>query len=320
MYKKRAFLAGTILTASGIRYLYRKCFHRSVRSKAVEESIKLLSHKDELSSQEKFQSFVYEKSQINTQSYKLTHYMMSSVQETSFSNHQLYTLTGNANYDFNILYLHSGGYINQPSFNEWGFIDKLCKDLNAKVYVPLYHLVPTATHEQASEMVDALYRSLDTTKPTIIMGAGAGGGLAAGFCESLESIMEPDQLILISPWVDVTMSNFDILRYESKDPLLASYGLKQLGQMWAGAKSVYAYKVSPLYGDVSHLKNVTIIAGTNDIFYPDIMKFYHQLVKAHVSTNLIARKAMIHNYPLLPIPEAQEAFQEITEVFNEMKD
>jgi acetyl esterase/lipase len=317
MYKKRALLAGTFLTASGIRYLYRKCFHRSVRSKAVEESIKLLSHKDALSDQESFQSYLYEKSQVNTQSYKLMRYMMSSVEETTFSNHQLYTLTSNADNDFNILYLHAGGYINQPSFNEWSFIDKLCKDLNAKVYVPLYHLVPSATHEQAYEMIEALYRSLDTTKPTIIMGTGAGGGLAAGFCEGLDPIMAPDQLILISPWVDVTMSNFDILRYESKDPMLASYGLKKLGQMWAGAKSAYAYKVSPLYGDVTSLKNVTIITGTQDILYPDIMKFYHQLVKAHVSTNLIEGKAMIHNYPLLPIPEASEAFKEIVDVLHE---
>lgn len=58
------------------------------------------------------------------------------------------------------------------------------------------------------------------------MGDSAGGGLALGLALALktENITQPKDIILLSPWLDVTLSNEDIPKYESSDPILSAWG------------------------------------------------------------------------------------------------
>lgn len=67
------------------------------------------------------------------------------------------------------------------------------------------------------------------------MGDSAGGGLALGLAHALhnESVPQPKQLVLLSPWLDVTMSHPEIPKYEDADPILSSWGLKRVGELWA---------------------------------------------------------------------------------------
>lgn len=305
-----SLMTASLLTLRGIRYLYRKCFHHTMTSKAVEEIIKITSKKDAYTHPEAFERFLYEQSIENKKKYKLSHYMLSHVDETTFASQQLFVVRASKHPKYHIIYLHSGGFIQPISFYEWRFVDRLAKDLDACVYVPMYPLVPTATHEEAYDLLEKLYASIDRTLPLTIIGAGAGGALATGFCESLGSDLQPDRLILISPWLDLTMSR-DGGHLEKIDPLLSSYGIKRLGTMWAGTKSLYAYKVSPYFGNYTCLSDVTLFGGTNELLYPDIVRFYRKLKAAHVNARLITGHHLIHNYPLLPIPEAKEAFEQI---------
>lgn len=305
-----SLLTAFLLACDGLRRFYKKHFHHTITSKAVEEIIKITSKKDAFATPEAFEHYLYEQSIENKKKYKLSHYMLSHVDETTFANQQLFVLRASKYPKHHIIYLHSGGFIQPISFYEWRFVDRLAKDLDASVYVPMYPLVPTATHEEAYTLLEKLYASMDRNIPLTIIGAGAGGSLAAGFCESLGSDLQPDRLILISPWLDLTMSRDDG-HLEKIDPILSSYGIKRLGTMWAGSKSLYAYKVSPYFGDYTCLSDVTLLGGTNELLYPDIVRFYHKLKAAHVNARLITGNHLIHNYPLLPIPEAKEAFRQI---------
>lgn len=287
----------------------------------MEEHLRIIGQKHILADSNKLDNYIYEKGRINRKTYTLTRFMLSHVEESVFAKNQVFTLTSTKEPDFDILYLHGGNYISQPTNYHWAFVDNLCKQLNARVFVPLYPLLPVANHQEAYDFLSAFYQTFDRKRPLILMGDGAGGALAAGLLEGIakDGGDQPDATILISPWLDVNLVNRHISKIEKKDPLLTRYGLRRLGEMWAGTKSTYAYQVSPLYGNPKYLKNVSIIAGTCDITYPDAEKFYYKMDKKQRG-KLIRGNKMIHSYPLFPIPEAKIAFTAIEKLINDTRE
>ena len=216
-----------------------------------------------------------------------------------------------------ILYLHGGAYVNEMANLHIIFCDKLAKKVNATVFAPIYPLAPNHTYEETYNIVENLYNLiLKFNKPVIIMGDSAGGGLSASFCEYLgeNDLTQPKHLILISPWVDVSMSG-DYEEYEQLDPMLGVDGLREMGEAWAGDLDLKDYRLSPLFGDIKMLPRTTIFVGTHEIFYPDIIKFFNKLNDNGIDVEVNIGEEMTHVYPLYPmVPESKEAFKHIVEV------
>ena len=216
-----------------------------------------------------------------------------------------------------ILYLHGGAYVNEMANLHIIFCDKLAKKVNATVFAPIYPLAPNHTYEETYNIVENLYGLiLKFNKPVIIMGDSAGGGLSASFCEYLgeNDLTQPKHLILISPWVDVSMSG-DYEEYEELDPMLGVDGLREMGEAWVGDLDLKDYRLSPLFGDIKMLPRTTIFVGTHEIFYPDIIKFFNKLNDNGIDVEVNIGEEMTHVYPLYPmVPESKEAFKHIVEV------
>ena len=95
------------------------------------------------------------------------------------------------------------------------------------------------------------------------MGDSAGGGLALAFCEYLavNDLPQPENLILMSPWIDISMSgDYDEVEF---DPIGGVDALREMGKAWAGDLDLKDYRVSPMFGDVSKLQKTTIFVGTH---------------------------------------------------------
>ena len=121
-----------------------------------------------------------------------------------------------------------------------------------------------------------------------------------------EGIRMPDELILFSPWVDVAMENEEIKDYQPKDPFLFSESLVPVGKRWAADLDNHDWRVSPIYGDLKGIRNVTVFVGTDEIIYPDAVRMFHMLDK-DVSNELVVGEGMNHVYPLFRIVEAVSA-------------
>lgn len=211
--------------------------------------------------------------------------------------------------DHIVFYIHGGGYQHDFTPFHWRFIKKIVKHTDAAVIAPAYHLIPFGTCRDAFDLIVPLYKRYAVDEPDkkiILMGDSSGGGLALALAEYFQSegIRMPDETILLSPWVDASMENPDISEYISKDPWLTVSWLKVCGRHWAGTYDIHDYRVSPIYGDTSGLKNITAFLGTRELFYPDIVKFFEKL-DDH-SNELIIGQDMLHVFPILPIPEAKE--------------
>ena len=176
-----------------------------------------------------------------------------------------------------ILYLHGGAYYWNISKHNWTFAEDLLEKTNATFVIPDYPLAPHSTFEQTYEYLDELYEELisqHSSENIIIMGESAGGGLALGFTMFLrnENRPQPNQLILMAPWLDVTMSNSEILKVDKKDKILGIKGLQLAGKGYTGENEMSNYKVSPINGDLKNLTKISVFVGTHDLFVADSRK------------------------------------------------
>lgn len=209
-----------------------------------------------------------------------------------------------------VVYMHGGGYVNEIVSWHWRHVDKLVRDVGCRVEVPIYGLAPQHTWREAFDLLDALYRELlDDTDPSeiVFQGDSAGGGLALAFAQTLASrdLPQPAALDLIAPWVDVTMTDPDVLALEARDAMLTAVALRVAGEAWAGDTPTDDPVVSPLHGPVTDLAPVTIWIGTYDMFLPDCRALAAKITDAGGDVELIECPGGLHAYILIPTPEAR---------------
>ena len=190
--------------------------------------------------------------------------------------------------DLKILYFHGGSYVAEATNEHWDFIEKLVLDTGATVILPDYPLTPKHNYEDVFEMVDPLYRKIVKkvdSKNLIVMGDSAGGGLGLALVEKVakENVVIPEKTILISPWLDVRLTNPEIEEVQKMDKKLNKETLKLAGIAYAGEDGINSYLVNPIDGDLSKLKNVTIFTGTNDILNPDVYVLQEKAKKVNVN-------------------------------------
>lgn len=145
----------------------------------------------------------------------------------------------------------------------------------ATVILPDYPLTPKYTYKDVFNMVTPLYKEIiDKVESNnlIVMGDSAGGGIALALMERIgaEDIDMPSKTILISPWLDVRLTNPEIDEVQKIDKELNKETLKLAGIAYAGEDGMDNYLVNPIDGDLSKLENVTILTGTKDILNPDV--------------------------------------------------
>lgn len=291
---------------------------RSVRSKLVEDAIRISGYKNHNSKEENVLKEIEKRKSEGDKKYKLPKMLLKSkIKKYKHENMDYYVLNEN-NSAKKIFYLHGGDYFDQPLFLHFSFCDSLAQKLNCEVIMPIYPKTPFHDHKYSQEKVLSLYKKLCNTEDIILMGDSSGGG----FCLSLyyllvkEKFQLPSQTILLSPWLDVSMSNSDINYIEDLDPQLSVVALKEMGNLWAGKSSLKNPLVSPLYGDVSVLKNVVLFVGTHELLLPDCHVFRDKCKKNHVKLEYHEYKKMTHVFIIQPIPEAKKAFNELIKIIN----
>ncbi|WP_418969349.1 alpha/beta hydrolase fold domain-containing protein [Alloscardovia omnicolens] len=217
-----------------------------------------------------------------------------------------------------VIFAHGGGYVQGINPTHLLFLSRFARQCGVTVLVPDYDPAPYGTAADAFRQITGLYTTLRAKNPeenVILMGDSAGAGMIFGLALewAQNGIQAPEGIIAISPWVDATLSNPEIEAYISRDPMLDVDRLHVDANAWSGTWNVSDPRISPARGNLSALKDtdVTLLVGTNEIFFPDVTDFAQRLTAAGVRTKLHIGENMIHDYPMLPIPEAAEPMNQI---------
>lgn len=274
----------------------------------LEEMILKSTKPDYMDSQDKIDDFLSNKQSSDAP-------VKSIFKSVEINGTQVFTF-GKEDAKNTILFIHGGAYINEINYQHLLYCFLLARKLNAYVLAPVYPLAPNHTAMETFDIMSELYGEIIQRNNLILMGDSAGGGFAHSFCQYLKTIdlPQPKQVITFSPWVDISMSDGP---YGSEDdPILGEIGLREIGKFWAGELDTEDYRVSPLFGDNVGLPKTLIFAGTDEIFYKDIIKYVDNLKRDGVDVRLIEGNGLFHIYPMFPMPEAREAFKEIKKEIN----
>ena len=218
-----------------------------------------------------------------------------------------------------ILYLHGGGYIFGINKMHWNFLLQLAQKLQCTIIVPDYPLAPANTHKDVFAMLQNIYEELVAkvgASNIVFIGDSAGGGMALALAQKLlaEKLEQPAQIILLSPWLDLSLGNPEIAALEAVDPILGRWDLEMAGNAYAGNADRDNYLLSPINGELSGLAEISIFTGTKDILLADAKKLYLIANEKGIKINYFEYQDMLHDWLLFQLPEAKKALEEVAQL------
>lgn len=191
-----------------------------------------------------------------------------------------------------ILYLHGGGYVVGSSKSHTKLAAQIGHTAQAQVWLPEYRLAPEHPSPAALEDVIGVYKALlaqgQDPKKLMIAGDSAGGGLSLSTAIALRDagLPLPAALVLLSPWVDLSLSGSTMKTHATQDAMLSKDWLAWCANNYCGQKSVTDPTCSPLYADLTGLPPILIHVGTEEVLLDDAKRLAEQAKKYDISTSL----------------------------------
>lgn len=220
-----------------------------------------------------------------------------------------------------LIYFHGGAYINEIDRAHWFLVARLVRLAPCRCLLPIYPLgasagaarVVSTARDIAADVISEL-----GGEQVVVAGDSAGGGLALAVTQLLrDQDCVPAHLILVSPWLDVSVSDPRQRDLERRDAMLAAAGLREAGRIYADGLAVGDPRVSPLYGELGGLPPITVFTGTRDLVNPDSHRLLERCRAAGTECELIEAHGLPHVYPLMPTPEGREARTRIVELLRQ---
>lgn len=298
---------------------------RSVESVQFEKLLFSQSNKKSFSSIENAQQFIKQRGTENIHPYVFGEdvNLLSALKEQTFEDMQVFILNDQkSSSQMVILYIHGGAWTNQPLNLHWLFMDKMAQALNAKVIAPIYPKVPHFSYQDTYPKMLSLYKeilaSIESSNQLTIIGDSAGGNIALGLIQLLkrDGLPQPQDIMLLSACVDMSLENPLIQEYEENDPMLASEGMEVITKIWAADKALKDPIISPIYGDFQGVGKITHFIGSHESLYPDAIQFDEKLTEQGVAINTFVYPKMNHVFVVMPIPEAVDAQQKIINILS----
>ncbi|KAJ4485734.1 Alpha/Beta hydrolase protein [Lentinula aciculospora] len=215
-----------------------------------------------------------------------------------------------------ILYIHGGAYYVSSAAVQRTITIPLAKYTDARVFALDYRLAPETQfpgplHDAASAYF-RLIEDLHIPPSNIILsGDSAGGGLALALLMYLRDNQYelPSAAILMSPWVDLTMSceswdsnePYDIIPMPAPDDHLNPVALYLGDNMEQYMTHPYA---SPLFGNFTGLPPLLIQAGDSEVLRDEITLLAHKASLAGVEVRHELYEDAIHVFQLYPFLDA----------------
>ncbi|MBD8507132.1 alpha/beta hydrolase [Hoyosella sp. G463] len=194
-----------------------------------------------------------------------------------------------------VLYLHGGGYtLGSPSTHR-PIAAYLARSARATVTTLDYRLAPEHPYPAALEDAVAAYGALlaDGVPPgrIVLAGDSAGGGLVLATALRLRSSSAPmpAALVLISPWVDLSLSDLN----DTRDPMLTAPWLRECARRYI-ADGTLADELDPLHADLAGLPPTLIHVGSDEILLNDAQRLAARAKGAGVDVTLTVLDGLWH--------------------------
>ena len=218
-----------------------------------------------------------------------------------------------------ILLCHGGAFVAGGLSTHLGFAGWIAKTTGADVYLAEYRLAPEDPYPAATDDLFAAYRAVldlgHEPRRTALLGDSAGGALAVATVRSLPemNVPTPGALVLISPWLDLTLSSASVSANAHRDPMLKRGWLEQSARAYAGDLRRSDPRVSPLFDDLHGLPPTLVQVGSDEILLDDSTRFADRAYASGVDVELQRFDGWWHDFQALAgsLRPAREALNDV---------
>lgn len=194
-----------------------------------------------------------------------------------------------------VIFLHSGGFVIEKNEYHEQFGAALGEVLGYDYLVPDYPI--NQTYEETLSYMEQIYKeTMEEYEDVIIVGCSAGANLSvASVLDFGETYGMPKGLILMSPWLDTTMENEEIVCASDFDreffDSLTAWGSQYHG---GDTESVLASPVKASKEQLEDFPKTVMVVGDQDILRFDAEKFHENLTEAGVEVTYLTAEGKNH--------------------------
>ncbi len=211
-----------------------------------------------------------------------------------------------------LVYLHGGAFYFGPVKEHWDYFARICKQTQMAGLLIDYGFAPQNPFPVGLNEVVDLVTTVDLPANWFFLGDSSGAGMVVSSVFKLRDLNRPlpKKLVLMSPWVDVTLQNPDIELNKHEDVMMTVERLSGAARDYVSDADPADPLISPMFGDLTGLPPTLIQMGTSDLLLSDCRKFYQKCLDAGVDVSYEEVPGAFHDFMMLSIlPEAKRALR-----------
>jgi acetyl esterase/lipase len=177
-----------------------------------------------------------------------------------------------------VFYVHGGSFIfdRSPALTE--LVMRFAAAANARVFAPNYRLAPEHPCPAAVTDIVEAFRWFRRTWPNervVALAESAGASILLAALQTMRRAGEPmpDGVVLLSPWVDLTLQSWSIIAATlagHTGSTMAALGM--MAHLYLDERPAGDPLASPLFGDFTGFPPMLIHASRGDMLYDDAVR------------------------------------------------
>lgn len=211
-----------------------------------------------------------------------------------------------------ILYLHGGAYCIGSAATHRALSSHLARAAGLPVFAVDYRLAPEHPLPAALDDAIAACRALTEAGTVAIAGDSAGGGLAVATALSLrdQQATPPVALVLLSPWVDLTLAQLSDTA-APHEVMLSTAWLGACAAHYLAGVGATDPRASPVFADLRGLPPVLIQASPGELLENDAVRLHDALDRAGIDVRCEMVRGRWHEFQLHAglLPSARMALE-----------
>lgn len=225
-----------------------------------------------------------------------------------------------------ILHIHGGAFFLGSMNTHRAFMTQIAARTQMQVLHLDYPLAPEHPYPDALDAIwDVFHVLIDQgiqAKDIVLSGDSCGANLALALALRLkkQGLHHVNSLVLMSPWLDLTLTG-ESLRYNQKHDALLSIDTLEAGIAYYLPKNYdrAAPEVSPYFDDLTGLPPCLVQVGSKEILLSDAQRFNEKARDSGIEVEYKLYTGMWHNFQMFSwFDEAQRALEDLANFLHKL--
>ncbi|MDR1785340.1 MAG: alpha/beta hydrolase [Spirochaetaceae bacterium] len=213
-----------------------------------------------------------------------------------------------------IFYIHGGAFV-AGTYECWRpFTACLANACSARLFIPNYRPAPSYAFPSALEDIQNVFAEIHAAETVsaavggapfelIIAADGSGASPALALIHSMKERIRREirQILLFSPWLDLSPEALVFAKKKNADEVLSAEGMRASAELYTYSANMHNPLVSPLCSPPEEYRGfppVYIQLGEREIILPDVQRFCAVLEAQSVPCTLDAAPDMMHMFQM----------------------